>query len=289
MPALAGLQAIVTGGGRGIGRAIAEMFAAEGASVAVFARSAGELRHTVATIERTGGTARAFTVDVTDARAVRDAIDAVGAADILVNNAGTIGPFGPTWTIDPDEWWQSMDVNVRGPLLTMHAVLPGMIERRRGRVINVVTGMAPMAYYSSYLTSKTALVRATECVALEAKPYGVTAFSMAPGTVRTAMTEHSLNSDVGRKWLPWFRRIFDEGLDVPVERPARLAVTLASGKADALSGRYLTPHDDLDLLLSSIAEIQRDYLYWLRVPTHPRAKPSPITAIRDAAAKALDA
>jgi NAD(P)-dependent dehydrogenase (short-subunit alcohol dehydrogenase family) len=282
---LAGLNAIVTGGGRGIGRAIAEMLAAEGAVVSVLARSERELRETVSVIERTGGHAHAFAVDVTDASALTDAIQSIGVVDILVNNAATIGPFGPVWETDPEVWWRAMDVNVRGPLLAMHAVLPGMVQRRRGRVINLVTGMAPMAYYSGYLASKTTLVRLTECVALELKPYGVTAFSMAPGTIRTAMTEHSLNSPEGQKWLPWFRRIFDEGLDLPVERPARLAVTLASGKLDALTGRYLTPYDDLDFLLSNIADIEKDYLYTLRVPTHPRAKVSPITAIRDAAAK----
>lgn len=283
---LAGLNAIVTGGGRGIGRAIAEMLAAEGATVAVLARSASELDETVAIIERTGGQARAFAVDVTDARAMTEAIRDVGVVDILINNAGTIGPFGPVWETDPEVWWRAMDINVRGPLLAMHAVLPGMVERRRGRVINVVTGMAPMSYYSGYLSSKTALVRLTECAALELKPSGVTAFSMAPGVIRTAMTEHSLNSPEGQKWLPWFRRIFDEGFDLPVERPARLAVTLASGKLDALTGRYFSPYDDLDLLLSNAADIEKDYLYTLRVPTHPRAKASPITAIRDAAARA---
>lgn len=282
------MQAIVTGGGRGIGRAIAEMFAAEGATVAVFARSAHELRETVATIERTGGRAQAFPIDITDAGALSRALDAVGAVDILVNNAGTVGPLGPLWEIDPDAWWRTMDVNVRGPLLTMRAVLPGMIERRRGRIINVVTGMTPLAHLSSYLASKTALVRLTECVALEAKPYGVAAFSMAPGTVRTTMAEYSLTSAEGQKWLPWFRRIFDEGLDVPAERPARLAMTLASGTADALSGRYLSPFDDLDLLLSSLPEIERDYLYALRVRPHPHAKPHPNAAIRDAAARTVN-
>lgn len=283
---LAGVNAIVTGGGRGIGRAIAEMLAAEGATVAVFARSATELDETVSIIERTGGAARAFALDVTDGPALAKAIQEIGVVDVLVNNAGTIGPFGPLWETDPAVWWRTMDVNVRGPLLSMHAVLPGMVERRRGRIINVVTGMAPMSYYSGYLSSKTALVRLTECVALEVKPYGVAMFSMAPGIIRTAMTEHSLNSPEGQRWLPWFRRVFDEGLDLPVERPARLAVTLASGKADPLTGRFLSPYDDLDHLLAHVTDIEKDHLYSLRVPMHAQAKPTPITAIRDAAARA---
>jgi NAD(P)-dependent dehydrogenase (short-subunit alcohol dehydrogenase family) len=268
---LDGTNAIVTGGGRGIGRAIAEALAAAGATVAVWARSSSEIDETVARIERAGGSARAFPLDVTDTSAVADAVSTIGPIDTLVNNAGASGPFGPLWESDPDTWWHTMDVNVRGPMLAMHAVLPRMIERRRGRIINIVTGMASLTYFSGYLASKTALVRLTECVALEARPYGIAAFSMAPGTVRTAMAEHALNSPEGREWLPWFRRIFDQDRDIPAERPAQLAVTLASGRADRLTGRYVTPFDDLDAMLANIAKIEDDRLYSLGIATPPAA------------------
>jgi len=88
--------------------------------------------------------------------------------------------------------------------------------------------------------------------------HGVTVFPMGPGTVRTAMSEHSLNSPEGRKWLPWFKRIFDEGLDLPPERPAELVVRLASGRYDALSGLTLNPRDDLDEILARLEEVERD-------------------------------
>lgn len=118
-----------------------------------------------------------------------------------------------------------------------------MISRHRGRVVNIASSATPVAHFSAYTTSKTALIRFTATVAAELKPHGVSMFAVGPSTVRTAMSEYSLNSPEGQKWLPWFRRIFDEGLDVPVGRPAQLVLELASGRADALSGRFLTVAD----------------------------------------------
>src|SRR5205807_10181516 len=89
---------------------------------------------------------------------------------------------------------------------------------------------------------------------------------MGPGTVRTAMSEHSLSSPEGKKWLPWFARIFDEHLDLPPERPAALVVALASGRADALSGRFIRPDDDLDRMAASQDKIEAGNLYTLQVP-----------------------
>src|SRR5581483_12138505 len=162
---------------------------------------------------------------------------------------GVLGPIGPFWEVDFERWWGAMDVNVRGAMLCARAVIPAMIARGSGRIINLATGAIPAAYLSAYMSSKTALVRATECLAAELEPHGVFAFSMAPGTVRTKMTAHSLGSEEGKKWIPWFSRIFDEGLDLPAERPAELVVELASGKADVLTGLYLTPFDDLDAMI----------------------------------------
>jgi NAD(P)-dependent dehydrogenase (short-subunit alcohol dehydrogenase family) len=161
-----------------------------------------------------------------------------------------------------------MDVNLRGAMLGSRAVLPGMIERRRGRIVSVVTGAFSAAYLSAYLTSKTALVRATECLAMEARPYGVALFSIAPGTVRTEMTKYSLTSEEGRRWIPWFQRVFEEGLDLPPERPAALVVALASGRYDALSGLYLTPFDDLDAILAEQPEVEKNKLHVLQIRPH---------------------
>ncbi len=173
---LAGQVAIVTGGGRGIGRAVARALAAAGTAVMVSARTEDQLTETVGLIERTGGVARAHPADVTDGAAVdelvKDTERRLGPVDLLVNNAGNIGAVGPLWEVDPEVWWRVMEVNVRGVMLCSRAVLPGMIARRCGRIINVASGssLGPLPAMSGYATSKTAVVRLTEHLAADTQP-----------------------------------------------------------------------------------------------------------------------
>ena len=279
---LKGQIAVVTGSGRGIGRAIALTLATAGAYTAVLARSESEVAKTAATIEEAGGRARAFVADVTDAAAVGTAMveieRALGPVDLLVNNAATQGPMGPFWETDADEWWRTMAVNLRGPMLCSRAVLPKMLSRHAGRIVNIASSAVPIAYFSSYVTSKTALIRFTETVANELRPFGVSLFAVGPGTVRTDMSEYALNSPEGRKWLPWFRRIFDEGLDVPIERPAQLVLRLATGQADTLTGRFLSVSDDLNLLVRNVEAIEENHLFSLRVRTLSAGGTSPALA-----------
>jgi NAD(P)-dependent dehydrogenase (short-subunit alcohol dehydrogenase family) len=240
---LAGQVAVVTGGGRGIGQAIAATLSAAGMTSAVLARSAAEVEETARMIVQAGGRARPFVADVTDASAVGKAFQEIerslGSIAVLVNNAAIPGPIGPFWETDAEQWWRTLDVNMRGGMLCARAVLPGMVARRKGRIINIASSAIPVAYFSSYATSKAALVRFTETIAAEVKPHGISVFAVGPGTVRTPMAEHSLRSPDGQKWLPWFKRIFDEGLDVPVERPSCLVLELASGRATACRGDLL--------------------------------------------------
>jgi NAD(P)-dependent dehydrogenase (short-subunit alcohol dehydrogenase family) len=263
--------AVVTGGGRGLGRAFAQALAAAGYAVAVLARTEAELAETVVLIERSGGRASAFPTDVVDGTAVDRAFTEVehtlGPVDLLVNNAGVVGPLGPFAECDVGAWWRTLEVNLQGQMLCAHRVLPGMIARRRGRIVNIASGggATMLPYFSAYVTSKTALIRFSECLAFEVKDHGIAVFAMGPGTVRTALSEYSLNSPEGRTWLPWFRDIFEEGRDLPPERPAALLVALASGKADVLSGRYVYPPDDLDRLIAEAREIEARKLYSLQV------------------------
>jgi NAD(P)-dependent dehydrogenase (short-subunit alcohol dehydrogenase family) len=263
--------AVVTGAGRGLGRAFAQALAADH-DVALVARSADELAETQVLIERVGGRAVPFAADVTDARAVDLAFAGIervlGPVDLLVNNAGALGPLGPFAESAVADWWRALEVNLLGQARCAHRVLGGMIARRRGCIINIASGggavMRP--YFSAYITSKTALIRFSECLAAEVKPQGIAVFAMGPGTVRTAMSEHSLNSPEGRTWLPWFRDIFDQSRDLPAERPAQLLLALASGRFDALSGCFVRPEDDLAHLLSAAAKVEAEKLLTLQVP-----------------------
>jgi len=269
--ALSAQTTVVTGAGRGIGRAIALALAAQGARVACLARSRDEIDETV---RLAGSRARAFAADVTDAGQVGNAFALVeselGPVDLLVNNAGLLQPIGPFADTDPMAWWRIQEVNLLGPALCSRAVLPMMIARRKGRIVTVASGAGANAmppYFSGYVVSKTAALRFSECLAQEVKEQGISVFAVGPGTVRTDMSNFSAHSEAGRKWLPWFRAIFDEGRDVGPERAADLIVALALGKADSLSGRYVTVADDLDRLIEESSAIAAGEFRVLRART----------------------
>jgi NAD(P)-dependent dehydrogenase (short-subunit alcohol dehydrogenase family) len=268
---LAGQVAIITGGGRGLGRAMALALSGAGASVAVAARSEDQLQETVAEIKSRGGRAIAFVVDVTDHDAIKGMVQEVdrqlGSVDLLVNNAGVIQPIGPTWEVDPDEWWKNLDVNVRGPFLCARAVLPEMIRRKCGRIVNIASyaGVISIPYGSAYVVAKTALIRFSENLAAETREHNIQVFAVDPGTVRTAMAEYLLESELGQRWTPWFRTIFDDGNDVSAERSAQLVLSLASGRADALSGCFLSVYDDLPELARRAEELKKNEQHILRL------------------------
>ncbi len=268
---LAGQVAIITGGGRGLGRAMALALSGAGALVAVAARSEDQLKDTVTDIENRGGRTIALVVDVTDHDAVTGMVQEteqqLGPVDLLVNNAGVIQPIGPTWEVDPDEWWKNLDINVRGPFLCAREVLPGMIRRKCGRIVNVASyaGTISIPYGSAYVVAKTALIRFSENLAAETKEHNVQVFAIDPGTVRTAMAEYLLESEPGRRWAPWFRTIFDDGNDVSAERSAQLVLSLASGRADALSGCFLSVYDDLPELARRAEELRKNEQHILRL------------------------
>ncbi len=268
---LAGQVALITGGGRGLGRAFALGLAKAGMSVAVVARTPAQVDETAQLIRDSGGQAQAFTADISNPGAVAETIAMVertlGPIDLLVNNAGASGPLGPSWEADPNDWWNCLEVNLRGTFLCCHAVLPGMIARGRGRIVNVASGAGTLAipYMSAYVTSKSAVIRFTETLAAEVRQHGVQVFSIEPGTVRTEMAEKLIGTEVGRRWLPWFESIFAEGRDQSSEPGTQLVVFLASGAGDRLSGRFWIVPENPNEVASRAEDILRDDLYVLRV------------------------
>jgi NAD(P)-dependent dehydrogenase (short-subunit alcohol dehydrogenase family) len=268
---LSGQVTLVTGGGRGLGPVIARELAAAGAAVAVMARSENELANAVASIEAAGARATAVPADVTNRAAVdaavRDAERILGPVDLLVNNAAQARALGEVWQVDPEEWWRDVKVNLRGPFLCARAVLPGMLARQRGRIINVTSGAGgrPGPGLSGYAASKAALMRLTDSLAAEVAGSGVSVFVVSPGPVRTPGAEYLLASPVVTRWMPGFPKIFEEGRNQPPEALARLVVALASGRADMLSGRFFDASSDLDEMVSHAEVIRRDDLHALRV------------------------
>jgi 3-oxoacyl-[acyl-carrier protein] reductase len=221
--------------------------------VAVAARTRSQVEETAGEI---GGLP--FDVDVSDRRSVDRLADSVrsalGPIDLLVNNAGVMLEEGDgAWAVEPADWWGVFEVNVLGAYLCARAVIPEMIERSRGRIVNVASGAAylPGSRTTAYSASKAALHRFSEVLANELEPHGIPVFSISPGLVRSAMTEDRFPEDA-----PW----------TPPELAPRLVRALASGRADALSGRYIhAEHDDFDELALRSDEIVREDLNAIRL------------------------
>jgi 3-oxoacyl-[acyl-carrier protein] reductase len=248
---LAGQVALVTGGGRGIGADIARELAAAGMRVAVSSRTRGE-------VEAVAGEVNGLAV-VADVSRREDVERMVGTAerelgpiDLLVNNAG-VGPSGdPPWNEDPADWWRVFEINVLGAYLCCHAVLPGMIERRHGRIVNTGSGASYLrsSGFTSYGASKAALGRFAELLAGQVAEFGIAVFTISPGLVRTDLTE-SFGDDA-----PW----------TPPELAPRLVRVLASGRADRLAGRYIhAEHDDIEALIECAGEIEERDLNAIRL------------------------
>jgi len=265
---LSGQTAIVTGAGRGLGRAFASALAGAGAQVVVTSRSESELRDVVRSIELLGGTATAIAGDVTDRAAVEALVAHVeahlGPVELLINNAGAIRALGSVADVDPDDWWRELEINLRGPELFMHALLPRMIQRGRGRVINVASaaGLNPIADHSAYVVSKTALIRLTEIAARETQAQGVRLFAIHPGTVRTPMLDDLVQSAEMAQRAPqliqFFKDLYAQDRLEPISGAIDLVLLLASGQADALTGCFLSVRDDVPALIQQATTIQKE-------------------------------
>jgi 3-oxoacyl-[acyl-carrier protein] reductase len=248
---LTGQVALITGGGRGIGRSIAQELASSGMRVAVAARTEDQVD---ATAKEIGGLA--LTVDVADPGSVErmaaETEHELGPIDLLVANAG-ISPDEPSaWEIEPHDWWRVHEVNVLGVFLSCRSVIPRMLERSRGRIVITGSGAAylPGARSTAYSASKAAAVRFGETLAAQLDGR-IPVFPISPGLVRSEMTEGRFPEDA-----PW----------TPPECAPRLVRALASGRFDRLSGRYLhAEHDPPEELEGRIEQILEDDLNAIRL------------------------
>lgn len=267
MGILEGQVALVTGAGRGFGRAIAKRLAEEGAQVALLSRSLAELDLVAADIRASGGEALAVACDVTDPIQVDAAVAKVeqvlGPVDLLVNNAGVPGPFGPIWEVDPEEWWRSQAIHIRAPMLFLHRTLPGMVGRGKGRVVCVSAIASRMVApnLSAYCTGKIAQNRIVAEAAAELKGSGVALFAIDPGFVFTQLARETMESPEAQKYLGGMVERLREASSNPeapddLARCAQRVLDLASGRYDALSGNYYELPDDLDQELAKLENAQ---------------------------------
>jgi NAD(P)-dependent dehydrogenase (short-subunit alcohol dehydrogenase family) len=239
--------AVVTGGGRGIGRSIARALSLAGYDLVLAARSASELEGVAGEIEQTGGQAVAVPTDLRSrAQIDRLAETAIGfgPVDLLVNNSGMAGPQGMMWDLDPDEWAETMAVNVDAVFLCSRAFLPAMIERRRGSIVNIgsITGKRPLLGRSPYATSKLALVGLTRTLALETGPFGVRVNLISPGFVEGPRIDWVIDRQAEARGVPSavvredFTALSPLGRLTSPEDVASVVVFLASDAAAAITG-----------------------------------------------------
>jgi NAD(P)-dependent dehydrogenase (short-subunit alcohol dehydrogenase family) len=234
--------ALVTGAGRGIGRAIAIELAKTSVSVALVARSQNELEETATFIRRLGGTASVIKADVGDPdqlpRAVKQARDEFGVVDILLNNAAVVWPLGPSAAIDPADWTAAIGINLLAVASLTFALLPAMLDQNWGRVVNVSSGVVArptsMIGGNAYVTAKAALEAHTVNLAAELADSGVTVNAFRPGSVDTAMQAwiREQNPDhIGTGLHERFNRSHQEGTLISPERSARSLLDRLAGGA----------------------------------------------------------
>ena len=244
--------AIITGGGRGIGRAIALRFAAEGASVLVTARTATEIASVADEIRRSGGRAEAVAGDVSlpgDCdRVVAAARKSFGRVDILVNNAGIYGPVAPVQEVTPEQWNQVLAINLTGAFLLSRLVLPEMCARGSGAILNIssVSAKAAFPMGSPYAVSKAGLLALTRSLAAETARSGVRVNAICPGPVPETKLSQELGQALSQRFGidpgEMFKKFLEgilQGRPQTADEVAAAAVFLCSAQSSAITGQSL--------------------------------------------------
>lgn len=257
---LEGRVALITGAGRGIGRAIALAYAKEGANLGLSARTASELEETARQVKALGAQACVLLADVTDEYQVQDMVEGTlerfSSIDILVNNAGMVGPVGALQDNNISHWVQTIQLNVIGVFLCCKAVLPTMVAQDSGKIINM-SGVGGRNM-SAYGASKAALVDITENLCLELAGKNIQVNAMSPGSIHTLMWDETYNAAAAigdEQILEWGRQV-TSGHGASMDRAAELAVFLASDTSGSISGRLIQAvTDDFEGLPHHIPKI----------------------------------
>lgn len=237
---LDGKVALITGSTRGVGLRLARSFLEAGCAVMLTARDPARLRQAQQGCERISDQVSSMVCDVSHPAQVEALVEATaarfGTVDILVNNAAILGPIGPTWETAAAAWDEALRINLLGTYLCCRAVLPIMVSKRRGKIINVAGrgAASPWPNFSAYGVSKTAVVRFTETLAEETRSYHIQVNVMAPGANDTDMFRAAARHEPGM----W------DDLPEDASGPSRLALFLASDASDHITGRFIHVNQD---------------------------------------------
>ncbi len=247
--------AIITGGGRGLGRSVALAFGKEGAKVALAARTKEQIEHVAEELRSLKKSAIAVPTDISDEdqvdRLVRKTLEAYGTIDILVNNAGARGAIGPIHKISLEEWEQTLRLNLTATFLCSKAVLPVMMEKREGKIINVVTTTTPRPNLTPYMVAKAGVTHFTKQLSREVKEFNIQVNAIHPGVMDTQMQKELRKAGTEAVGTDMFERIKEEGMLHSPDEPAQLILFLATKAADGVTGEFLSFDDkEVKILIS---------------------------------------
>lgn len=273
---LAGRAAIITGASQGLGLAIATAYVEAGASVLMCARDASVLKQACTEVSARAASDQQVAAHAADVSQPEEVEGLVAAAlrlfpriHILVNNAGVYGPMGPIEDVDWAEWTRALAININGSVLPCRSLLPHFKANRYGKIIQLSGGGAtnPLPRLSAYATSKAAIVRFAESLALEVKGDGIDVNAIAPGPLKTRMMDQLLAAGpdaVGAEFHARMTRVAAEG-GTPLQTGAALAVYLGSAESDGITGRLLSAvWDPWSSLAEHRADLEGTDVYTLR-------------------------
>lgn len=239
--------AIVTGAGRGLGRSVALAFGREGARVVLAARTQREINHVAEELRSLRKDAVAIPTDVTDEDQVngmvKKALEAFGTIDILVNNAGARGPIGPIQELALKDWEETLRINLTSAFLCSKIILPTLLAKKSGKIINVATTMTPRPNLTPYMVAKAGLIHFTKQLSRELKDFNIQVNVIHPGVMDTHMQEEIRQAGIRAIGTDMFERLKEEGMLHSPNEPAKLVLFLASKAADGITGEYLSFDD----------------------------------------------